>query len=116
MNYINCPECTTSFLPFRVDQEFCSVRCRVKHNNAKAKDQRDRWKKLSEILHNNVRILDEELGSLNEKMVDGQTLIQKGYLPNYITQMEVIDNKKVHMVVDIMIEVDTTQTVKLKRI
>ena len=84
-----CPECQETFIGERLNQVYCSKKCKSRYNNYKArlKDQSYRQrqeitKTIDDILWMNRQILQEHAG----EEVDVKVLQDQGFQLNYITR------------------------------
>ncbi len=113
---MNCNFCNNDFIPFRKDQQYCSISCRVSNNNNKAKQI---WRRVNErnlLLRNNYLILEKVLGDENEIVIQTQILDNKSYLYNHLTHFEKKGNEIIYWVYNISLKhiVDNKFLIKRK--
>lgn len=92
-----CPGCGNAFEATRLNQKFCSIKCKNWFNNRQARELHLAKKEIEQVtekvnhfLWNNRLILMQNIGDQVEK----NDLINQGFKLNYITRFEDLGNRK----------------------
>ncbi len=96
-----CPECGNQFFPPRRDMRFCNVWCRVKYNNAIAKEERRITKHCNLAIMRNYRLLKSLLTGRQSLTIPFATLKQKGFDVSRMTSIRRVEDKTLFCVYDI---------------
>ncbi len=67
------------FIPLRINQKFATPENRIKYYNNKANELRHSISYVNKPLHNNLKILNEIMKGLKEKVFHKQFLYGKGF-------------------------------------
>ncbi|MBK7110274.1 MAG: hypothetical protein IPH61_14430 [Bacteroidetes bacterium] len=90
------PFTNETFLATRSNQVFANDQNRIKFNNLKAKEFRNKRSFVDKPLHTNIRILNELMGGKTEVELHKQFLLGKGYSFEVFTHYIEINKKQYH--------------------
>jgi len=82
----NCPYCTEQFEAKRINQKFCSYRCKYTFNNRKRKDKEIVKACDTKILDKNHSVLKVLFVQDNSKKYSKSVLIKSGFSFEYLTR------------------------------
>lgn len=103
------------FFPSRSNQLFATEENRIKYNNLKAKELRNKRSFVDKPLHTNLRILNELMAAKTEIVLHRQFLLGKGYTVDVFTHYEEVNGKDHHAVYEFVIIPLQNEQVKILR-
>ena len=122
MDYLNeyhkeCPNCGEEYEARRLNQKFCTMKCKARYNNRKAKEVNIKQKNIesitgatNRILWRNRQILFENI----EGFANLNDLKEAGFKLNYITKFEQTSNQKNRFFCyDMAYEFNNKETIKI---
>lgn len=103
------------FIASRSNQLFAKDENRIKYNNLKAKELRNKRSFVDKPLHTNLRILNELMASKTEIVLHRQFLLGKGYTVDVFTHYEEINGKNQHAVYEFVLIPLPNEQIKILR-
>lgn len=89
----NCPYCAEDFIARRMNQLYCSFRCKYTFNNRKRDYKHEQTKQVNRLLSRNFTLLKQLWAKKSEQVIfTKQQLIELGYSFRHLTQLMKLDD------------------------
>lgn len=88
-----CPQCETAFEAKRLNQVYCSIKCKTRFNNSKARALETEQTIVSKKDNNYIWYNREILKNYRDETVLLDTILEDGFQLNYISRFEGVKQK-----------------------